>query len=59
MKYFYAELHDSNFTDLWRFTSKKERDQFVADRADRSNIISAKLAKKYHKDQFLFWSQQK
>lgn len=57
MKYYYAELDDLEFCDLWRFTSKKERDMFVTERSDRAYVVTADKARKYHKEQFAYWKK--
>lgn len=59
MKTFYAEcdtrMEDgTGCIDLHRFSTKKERDDF-ADEEDWKTGISAFEAKKYHKEQFLYW----
>ena len=44
--------------DLWRFDTKKERDDFVED-GDYATIILARQARENHPDQFKYWLNNK
>ena len=43
------------YCDLWRFSSKAERDSFVNESDDHTEI-SSKEARKQHKEQFNYWN---
>ena len=51
----YAIVKYETQTELWRFKTQKERDEFVAAR-DNTESIKAKEAKKQYPDQFKFWN---
>jgi len=46
------------YCDLFRFASKKERDDFVKESGSHA-AISAKDAKREHKEQFAYWKSNK
>ena len=60
---YYAEAHGYHdeekqygYCDLWRFSTAKERDEFVESNADNNSILS-KDARERHKDKFRYWAE--
>ena len=45
------------YCDLWRFPSKAERDSFVNESGDHTEI-SSKEAREQHKEQFNYWKHR-
>jgi hypothetical protein len=56
MKYYYAQYDNGDGIDLWRFSSKLERDQWVAKRPSTASAITSKIARAHHREQFKYWS---
>ena len=54
---YYAQVDTGECIDLWRFSTKEERNKFVEDRPSRANVITLKEAKLCHKEQLAYWKQ--